>query len=348
MKLKEICLDQNLDRDMKKPEWSRKERFEYLDILFDRDEGVTFGNAWTTNVINKIHLDGDDEDYEFISINPLDKTTDHMWIKDESRYSKDKPRRCDWNITCFRNFMFEMDDTPLEQQRQILETCGIPWSAVVYSGGKSYHAILSIDGGLPDAPIASIPGLDKYKYTWKRLAARIDGHASILFGEKEEGYVDKSSKNPSRFSRFPNSIRPDKSRMQSVCYIGERITQDNFLKLLDNCPLVADPTNTIFNTPQDLTTSEEVFFSLCEGSGLKTKILKVNWGASAGMYFEIYRLTLWAIDATNIDKQTFLDILWKYTFPKLVNYYNYPAEKCEIGVEHAYNMKFPGVYNGRG
>jgi hypothetical protein len=323
--------------------WYQDQRDQVLKIMFNENEGVCYGTAYAT-AVNKIPL-GDNNQYQYLSINPLDRNKDHLWFQNEGKYNEFVPRRCDFNVTCFRNFMFEMDDTPLEQQRKILEECSIPWSIITFSGNKSYHAVLSVEGGIPNAEISTIPGLESYKLSWRKLAAHINKTGEKLFGKKDNGYVDQSSKNPSRFTRFPLSYRVEKNNFQHICYFNSRISQDRFVSLMELCPEVKNFSNGLKIAPEETITEEKLFFEYAS-SGLQTKLKYVTWGGSAGMYYEIFKLTLWAIDDTNVDRDTFLEILWKYTFPQLIEHYAYPKEKCEIGVRHAYSKKFPGVYNG--
>jgi len=343
MEIKDISPQTNIETGLKIKSGSQSDRDKFLKILFNEDEGICYGGRYA-RAVHKLPL-GNDNNYEFFSINPLSLYKDYMWYMNEEKYKENLPRRCDWNITCFRNFMFEMDEVPLEQQKEILKECDIPWSTVVFSGGKSYHAILSVDGGI-DVPVpATVATLELYKTKWKAMALQIDKTGNRLFGERDEGYVDQSSKNPSRFSRFPMSYRFDKNHIQEILYLGDRISRTRFNDLIKSCPEVPKQYNAVYSD-KEKAKSEIEFFERA-GEYLTRKIKNVTWGGSAGMYYEVFKLTLWAIDDTNVDKETFLEVLWKYTFPQLIEYYAYPKEKCEIGVHHAYFKKFPGVVDGR-
>ena len=59
----------------------------------------------------------------WIGINPCDDT---------GTYEKG-------NVTAIRNIVFEADNMPLGEQETIIKSLKIPYSAAVYSGGKSFH-----------------------------------------------------------------------------------------------------------------------------------------------------------------------------------------------------------------
>ncbi len=94
--------------------------------------------------------------------------------------------RLDANVTCFRNILIEFDSIPLREQIIELTLKVVPYSTLVYSGGKSYHAIISLE-----EPCETREDYD-------RLVLRI---------QKKLPDMDTSTKNPSRFSRAPGALR---------------------------------------------------------------------------------------------------------------------------------------------
>jgi hypothetical protein len=56
------------------------------------------------------------------------------------------------------------------------------------------------------------------------------------------------------------------------------------------------------------------------------------------MYPELLKLTYWAIDSTGVDKDTFLEVLWEKTFPKLLEA-GYPERKLVVAINDAYSGK---------
>jgi len=106
--------------------------------------------------------------------------------------------RQDNNCTAFRNFLIEMDVGPLPQQLAYIERLRMPYSAAIFSGGKSLHFLISLDRDLPD------------QKTWRLLSEWILGVCTA---------ADQMTKNPSRSIRIPGPIR-DKSRQVLARYKG--------------------------------------------------------------------------------------------------------------------------------
>jgi len=300
---------------------------EFFDVLFDDGEGICCGDAFAVEV-KPWYVEG-----EYFCINPLSTLKDFGYFS-KSEYNEFIPRRADINVTIFRNFLFEMDSVKLEDQLKILQGSEIPFTSIVYSGGKSYHAILSVEGGLQVDP-HTLEALDAYKAVWMRLAAKLDREAKTLGLEYKEGhksFIDHSCKNPSRLSRFPEVFRGKVK--QELVSLTERISAEEFEELLDKCPRVQVSSRQEFNTPEDVVESVEVFKAVCP-VGLLRKLKYVDWAADEGMYKELYRLSLWAFDETNVSKETLLEFMEEYTFKALLES-GYPASKLQIGVDHAY------------
>lgn len=181
-------------------------REEFLRTLFDADERVCFSeNIYGIAACALTeHLPFD----LFFSINPL------------------KNNRADKNVAAHRNFLLEFDSIPLQEQEMMMQKSGLPVSAIVYSGGKSYHYYISLQEPVDAAAYANIA---------KRL--------HILVPE-----ADPACKNPSRLARLPGAIRPDTGNLQECKYVGTRIVNDELLKLLPPLP-IEKPKN---NSPEFL------------------------------------------------------------------------------------------------
>lgn len=92
------------------------------------------------------------------------------------------------NVTNFRYALVESDNMDLEKQNAIMRELELPIAAMVYSGGKSIHAIVRIEAA----------NKDEYK-------TRVDYLYKIC---KKNGLnVDEQNKNPSRLSRLPGVMR---------------------------------------------------------------------------------------------------------------------------------------------
>ena len=92
------------------------------------------------------------------------------------------------NVTDYRYALVESDSMPLEQQNAVIRELELPVAMLVYSGGKSLHAIVRIDA----------PNYEEYR-------RRVDYLYKVC---KENGLdIDKQNRNPSRLSRMPGVIR---------------------------------------------------------------------------------------------------------------------------------------------
>lgn len=112
----------------------------------------------------------------WIRINPLDG----KGVKNE-------------NVTDFRFALVESDCMPIEQQNALIRELELPVAVLVYSGGKSVHAIVRIDAA----------NYDEYR-------KRVDFLYSIC--RKNGLEIDKQNRNPSRLSRMPGVMRGGKKQ----------------------------------------------------------------------------------------------------------------------------------------
>ena len=298
---------------------------EVLNLLFDDTDLICVGNLYT----NKVTTLAEAEKGEFFSINPLASVDTEYQEKINRSYMK--PRRADMNVKLFRNFMFEMDSLHLDDQLMILSNCGINWSSIVYSGGKSYHAILSLENHLGGMHTKS--GINQYKLIWRRLESFVTEYARSL--NFEGAVIDPSSKNPSRFSRFPYYQAEDRN-IQRVIHVGSRMSEADFEDLLQKCPAVKcqSTSNSVYDGEvQDL----EEFWKLCP-DGLKMKIKYPLNIQSEGNYGDLYRLCLWAIDSTGLSKEMMIQLCEEYIFPKYVES-GYPEDRWMNGIDHAFSFK---------
>ncbi len=164
-------------------------QFNFLSTLFDKGQMTCFSsNPYGTELyFNPISND------EFFSINAM--------------YNS----RADQNVYCFRNFLIELDNMPLNEQISYMNQFAIAPTSIVYSGGKSYHFIFSLQ-----TPLTSI---EDYRHVALRLHKKFEK-------------ADKSTKNPSRFSRLPFVLRKDTGKMQELIQLNKRINNNEFFALL--------------------------------------------------------------------------------------------------------------------
>lgn len=111
------------------------------------------------------------------------------------------------NVTDFRYALVESDSMELEKQNEIIRQLELPVACLVYSGGKSVHAIVHIDAG----------SYDEYR-------KRVDYLYAIC--RKNGLDIDQQNRNPSRLSRMPGVIRKGKKQY----LIDTNIGKSNFLE----------------------------------------------------------------------------------------------------------------------
>ncbi len=158
---------------------------DFIRTLFNADELVCAGNLYETGMRKPQHAEG----CEFVAINPL------------------QGKRCDANVTAFRNILIEADTLAPDLQLARMTGLAMPYSTAVHSGGKSIHFVIALTEALPSR-------------------AAYDVLTRCVFRALEKlGYpVDDACKNPSRFTRMPGTIRPDKGTAQALLEVKGRVT----------------------------------------------------------------------------------------------------------------------------
>ena len=136
----------------------------------------------------------------WIRINPLDG----KGVKNE-------------NVTDYRYALVESDSMSIEQQNAVIRELELPVAVLVYSGGKSVHAIVRIDA----------PSYEEYR-------KRVDYLYKIC---KQNGLdIDRQNRNPSRLSRMPGVYRNGKQQF----IIDTNIGKESFLEWKDYIESIND------------------------------------------------------------------------------------------------------------
>lgn len=195
-------------------DWSpAKDMIRYLRAVFHADDIIGYVNEtwekdgrwipankghWSRTageIITSLEKYGDDigntlGDYNekggaWIRINPLDG----KGVKNE-------------NVADFRYTLIESDSLPLETQNEILRKLELPIAALVYSGGKSLHAIVHVDAK-----------------NYEEYRQRVDFLYKIC--QKNGFVIDSGNRNPSRLSRLPGIYRNGKKQFLIDTNIGQ-------------------------------------------------------------------------------------------------------------------------------
>lgn len=181
---------------------------EFFELLFpDQSSASCFTDFINGIYITPVYPHKSRKKAERFCINPISINKDHEPEKSSSEYaSKDRGRRADVNVTEFRNILCEFDKNTIEEQIEWLNNSRLPYSAIVHSGKKSLHIIISLS-----TPVRS---RKEYNVLAKQLYAAI-----LKAGIK----VDDSTSNPSRLSRYPGAIREDTGIEQELLYVGNHV-----------------------------------------------------------------------------------------------------------------------------
>lgn len=175
--------------------------------MFRKGEGVCLTDSPKgTGVIQfekSLHIDNPAP--QFICLNPLDLEKDNYPVKPYHR--GDRPRRADANVTSYRNLMLEMDGKSVEEQLTEIQAKRLPYTYLVYSGGKSVHAVICLTEGVTR---------EEYSQLFTYLGYIFPHH-------------DPTSKNPSRLTRTAGAIR-DNQTEQSLLDVRRRISKEQLLK----------------------------------------------------------------------------------------------------------------------
>ena len=201
-------------------EWKPTEDLiSYLELLFRPDEYVGF-------VTNDVYQT---EDGKWVPSKGIYTRTAGDLITSLRKHPKDlgwtvgdwKPEAGAWirfnpldgkgvkneNVTAYRYALVESDTMTIQEQDAMYRRLELPITALVYSGGKSLHAIVKIDAK------------DSEEY-YERVNFLYD------YLEKEGLSVDKQNRNPSRLSRMPGVTRNGKMQYLAATNIGRKSWAD--------------------------------------------------------------------------------------------------------------------------
>lgn len=180
----------------------------FWDIIFDIEDWICFGSKETDTRVFRA-ADTWPVNAQFFSINALAEVD---YNPTESWHSKLVGRRADANVTKFRTFLLEFDKLVLDMQMPYIHETEVPYSTVTFSGSKSLHVLVALE-----QPLAN---RREYDSAVRRLHQALPA-------------VDQSTKNPSRFSRVPGSIRMQNKAIQQLVEANSRVPNKLFFDWLD-------------------------------------------------------------------------------------------------------------------
>ncbi len=106
------------------------------------------------------------------------------------------------NITEYRYALVESDSMDIASQNAVIRELELPVACLVYSGGKSLHAIVRVDAG-----------------SYEEYRARVDYLYKVC--AKNGLDIDKQNRNPSRLSRMPGVVRGEHKQFLVDTNIGK-------------------------------------------------------------------------------------------------------------------------------
>lgn len=197
----------------------------YLEALFNEGEYACVAtNPYETAITEVARIT---EGNCYITLNPI----------------KEGHTRADKNVSSFRNFLVEFDDMDLDRQTEYVKELGMPYTTKVFSGNKSFHYVLSVEG---------IEDYVEYAKLVSWLYAAVPG-------------ADTSCKNPSRFTRIGEGVHKN-GEVQDLIDSGNRITKRELIDWLSEKTAM----------PEDATKKAQRFsgseFEEIQGTGYRSKL----------------------------------------------------------------------------
>lgn len=260
-----------------------KEIIRYLETLFEASETVGYvTETWEKTEDNKtkylptkgsytrtageliaeLNKHGDDigavlGDYNpaagaWIRFNPLDG----KGVKNE-------------NVTDYRYALVESDSMALEEQNALIRELELPVAMLVYSGGKSIHAIIKIDA----------PDYSEYR-------KRVDYLYNIC--PKNGLEIDKQNRNPSRLSRLPGVMR--NGRKQYI--IDTNIGKESFTEWQDWIESINDDMPEVENLADEWDNLPELSPPLIDGVLRQGHKMLLAGPSKAGKSFALIQLCI--------------------------------------------------------
>ena len=247
---------------------------DFYKVLFDKGEYTCFTDTVKGIGIKNARTWGPKEKNEFFSINPMREGT----------------TRAGKNVSAYRNILVEIDQdedgntiSPEDQKKMFIKV-GLPYATLVWSGGKSFHAIISIDGGF------------KSDQEYRNAVSAV---YRVL--AKNGVPNDEQVKDISRLSRAAGAVRMNTKQLQEVAEVRTRITRKQFDEwLAAHDERVEEPKPVVVtnylsganaNVPDDY-----LFNKALEWSVEKNGEYSTSWSTGAHMWLFKFGVNLWKVD----------------------------------------------------
>lgn len=326
--------------------------FNYLYKIFTDDDiiyvagtlqpdGKGYSNPRVSKVVDLFTVL--DLQHQFFAINPISFVNKNIRADGTTG-----SYRASANVAAFKNFLFESDSLPLRLQLELIVELNkqVPIRLATYSGGKSYHLIISVADTL--FPKRVQDPIMLYKQIWEGLVTKLENiahkyiqeHTNILI--ENEKIFDRATKDPARLSRLPGAYRADKDKHQNVVHVGGLIAGDELLALATEAKLRQyDGTKTSVDTAVDVALFEKKLRTTASLQFLRDRLeYPDRWTSSSNMYTEMFRYTLWCLDSCKVSFPVLDKYFTKKVYPTILAK-GYPRDP-RAGVVAAYQFK--GLY----
>lgn len=269
---------------------------DFFKLLFPEENAQTnFCNDLRDTTVYSVHCGRPTT--ERFSLNCLHPTKD---LNPTARYhSSTRPRRCNANVIVHRNILIESDAISLDEQKKWLQGSNLPLSAIVFSGNKSLHIIISLEKAVSQK---------KYNKLVMSLYS-----ALVLSGFP----VDTSCKSASQLTRYPDSVRSDRGIQQSLLFLGTRIPNGALSTWINQrLPLIVKNNKKFkFSNNHDISTKVRAFIET--GVLISDTRHRSILNASIHLYLRGYSISEIQDELTNICEQILPE---RNDLPRILNW----------------------------
>lgn len=260
-----------------------KEIIRYLETLFEASETVGYvTETWEKTEDNKtkylptkgsytrtageliaeLNKHGDDIGAVLGDYNP----SAGAWIRFNPLDGKGVKNK---NVTDYRYALVESDSMALEEQNALIRELELPVAMLVYSGGKSIHAIIKIDAS-----------------DYSEYRKRVDYLYNICHKNGLE--IDNQNRNPSRLSRLPGVMR--NGRKQYI--IDTNIGKESFTEWQDWIESINDDMPEVENLADEWDNLPELSPPLIDGVLRQGHKMLLAGPSKAGKSFALIQLCI--------------------------------------------------------
>ncbi len=142
---------------------------QWAEVLFDPEDLICNTNTpFGVSLIPSTHI----QKHIYTSINAMTES------------------RKDINVAKYRSILLEFDEKSIKAQLNFIKRSKIPYTSLVFSGGKSIHCVISL--------VTPLSSREEYDQLVDKIYNSLDPN---------DKWLDRTCRNPSRLTRTPTAIR---------------------------------------------------------------------------------------------------------------------------------------------